>query len=151
MANHPRNVSPKGGPRSAAAAKGRAQGPKPVVGTAGALDSTQRGHARSEARRLRDRMGVTQRALSNMLSVSNRALANWEAGQDPGPAAKRAMTELDRLHRALCRIMQPGFVAAWLQSANDRFDGLAPIKLIEAGQTDRIWRMIWQQESGVAS
>ena len=39
-------------------------------------------------------------------------------------------------------------VVSWLKQANDAFDGLKPIEVIERGEIDRIWSMIFQLRSG---
>jgi hypothetical protein len=57
--------------------------------------------------------------------------------------------ELARLQRALERVMKADFVPHWLQEPNDAFAGLKPIEVVERGEIDRIWRMIYQLESGV--
>jgi hypothetical protein len=63
-----------------------------------------------------------------------------------------AMTEeFDRLRARLAQIMQPEFVAEWLLIPNDGFDGLKPLEVIERGEIDRLWDMIFYLESGVAS
>jgi hypothetical protein len=63
-----------------------------------------------------------------------------------------AMTEgFDRLRARLAKVMQPEFVAEWLLTPNDAFDGLKPLEVIERGEIDRLWDMIFYLESGVAS
>ncbi len=32
---------------------------------------------------------------------------------------------------------------------NEAFDGLKPIELIECGEVDRFWRMIWELKNGM--
>jgi hypothetical protein len=44
--------------------------------------------------------------------------------------------------------MQREFIAEWLQAPNDAFGGLKPIEVVERGEIDRIWRMIYVLESG---
>jgi hypothetical protein len=40
---------------------------------------------------------------------------------------------------------------AWLATPNEAFDGLKPLEVIERGEIDRLWNMIFHLESGVAS
>jgi hypothetical protein len=46
---------------------------------------------------------------------------------------------------------EPGFRAftsEWLTTPNEAFGDLKPIEVIERGEVDRIWRMIYYIESG---
>jgi hypothetical protein len=56
---------------------------------------------------------------------------------------------LQRLQRALANDINEDYVGEWLQSPNEAFSGPTPLEVIERGETDRIWRMIYQLESGV--
>ena len=59
--------------------------------------------------------------------------------------------ELGRLRKRLEEVMEPGQVAWWLDTPNDAFDGLKPLEVIERGEIDRLWNMIFYLESGIAS
>jgi hypothetical protein len=59
------------------------------------------------------------------------------------------MTEMQRLYQALANVMKPGFVGEWLQAPNDAFSGLKPLEVVERGEVDRLWRMIYALESGM--
>jgi hypothetical protein len=39
-------------------------------------------------------------------------------------------------------------IGPWLKEPNLAFDGSTPIQVIERGEIDRIWRMIYELESG---
>ena len=56
--------------------------------------------------------------------------------------------EMDRLRDVLCRVMQPDAVNDWLNSSNAAFDGSTPLQVVERGETDRLWRMLFDLESG---
>ena len=47
--------------------------------------------------------------------------------------------------------MAPEAIPQWLDAPNDAFDGLKPLEVIERGEIDRLWNMIFYLESGVAS
>ena len=47
--------------------------------------------------------------------------------------------------------MDADFIAPWLATPNDEFDGLKPLEVIERGEIDRLWDMIFYLESGIAS
>ncbi len=63
----------------------------------------------------------------------------------------RRLKELERLRLRLAQVMKPEFIAAWLSTPNDAFDGLKPLEVIERGEMDRLWEMIFYLESGIAS
>jgi len=39
-------------------------------------------------------------------------------------------------------------IGPWLKEPNPAFDGSTPVQVIERGETDRIWRMIYELQSG---
>ena len=56
--------------------------------------------------------------------------------------------EMDRLLDSLARLMKPKEVGQWLKQSNPAFDGSTPVQVIERGQIDRIWRILYYAESG---
>lgn len=61
------------------------------------------------------------------------------------------MSEIERLHEALAGVVRAEAIPKWLETPNPAFDGLKPVEVVERGQVDRLWRMIFYLESGVAS
>jgi hypothetical protein len=61
---------------------------------------------------------------------------------------KKALVEMDRLLDGLSRVMRPSDVGQWLRAPNQAFDGSTPLQLVERGEIDRIWRMLYDLESG---
>ena len=57
--------------------------------------------------------------------------------------------ELARLQRGLERVMKADLVPHWLQEPNGELAGLKPTEIVQRGEIDRIWRTIYQLESGV--
>ena len=57
-------------------------------------------------------------------------------------------SEMDRLLDALARLMDSKEVGKWLKEPNPAFDGSTPLQVIERGQSDRLWRMLYFVESG---
>src|SRR5438067_1946535 len=86
--------------------------------------------------------------LSRMTGFSARAVADWAAGKTPSTPAQRVFSEMDRLLDALSRLMKPRQVGRWLKEPNPAFEGSSPAQLIERGQSDRLWRMLYHLESG---
>ena len=74
---------------------------------------------------------------------------NWESGCTPDEAALRRLTEIDRLRSRLGQVMKPEFIHEWLSTPNEAFDGLKPLEVIERGEIDRLWDMLFYLESGV--
>ncbi len=94
------------------------------------------------------RYGLKQETLSRMTGFSLRSVAEWGSGKEPSAPAKRVITELNRLLDALAQHMLPKEVGQWLKEPNPAFDGSTPLQVIESGQIDRLWRMLYQIESG---
>jgi hypothetical protein len=42
-------------------------------------------------------------------------------------------------------------IPAWLDTPNQAFDGLKPLEVIERGEIERLWNLIFYPESGVTS
>ena len=92
--------------------------------------------------------GLRQETLSRMTGFSVRSVAEWSGGKEPSAPAKRAFMEMDRLLDALARLMDSKEVGKWLKEPNPAFDGSTPLQVIERGQSDRLWRMLYFVESG---
>jgi len=51
---------------------------------------------------------------------------------------------------ALKEVINKDVIGPWLTQPNDAFDGLKPVEVIERGEVDRIWQMIFFLRSGVS-
>jgi transcriptional regulator with XRE-family HTH domain len=100
---------------------------------------------------LRHRFGISQSKLARITGYSVRAIADWESGKVLSPAAKQKLTETDRLSKALSGLLPEKELNEWMSSPNPAFEGQTPIHIIERGETDRIWQMIFEIQAGVAS
>lgn len=100
-------------------------------------------------RALRERFGVNRKSFARMLGFSERALADWESGKPPSEAGLQRIREMTRLQKALAGVMRAEFIGTWLNAPNPGFRSLKPIEVIERGEIDRLWRMIYQLESGM--
>ena len=69
----------------------------------------------------------------------------------PVRASPRRAEEVDRLRARLTEVVAPGAISAWLDTPNEAFDGLKPLEVIERGEIDRLWNMIYYIDSGVPS
>jgi len=63
---------------------------------------------------------------------------------------QRRLTELRRVIQALSEVIQKEALGPWMTQPNEAFDGLKPIEVIERGEVDRIWQMIYYVRSGVS-
>jgi transcriptional regulator with XRE-family HTH domain len=100
---------------------------------------------------LRKKLGLSRKAFSRLTGYSERAIAGWEAGKMPDEPSLRRIKETQRFQDRLATLVQPTAIPGWLDTPNEAFDGLKPIEVIERGEIDRLWSMIYYLESGVAS
>jgi len=101
---------------------------------------------------VRKRLGVPRKTFSRILAVSERSLADVEKGSRPASeAVRRRATEVERLRQALAEVVDEGAIAEWLDTPNAAFDNLKPLEVIERGEIDRLWRMIYLLRSGEPS
>lgn len=98
--------------------------------------------------RIRARLGLNRETFARLVPMSTRNLASIEGGKQASPTILRRLEELRRVIRALSEVMKKEAVGNWLKRPNNAFDGLKPIEVIERGEIDRIWSMIFQLRSG---
>ncbi len=110
------------------------------------LDSTARGGRMLE---LRSRLGLSRDVFARLLPVSTRSLATIESGAKPRESLRRRMIELRRIVAALEEVMASETIGERMATPNDAFGRLMPLEVIERGEVDRIWLMIFLLRSGV--
>ncbi len=98
---------------------------------------------------LRSKLKLNREVFARMLSVSTRSLATIESGAKSSEAVRRGITELFRVVEALAEVIHPETIGEWITTPNYAFDGLKPLEVIERGEVDRIWQMIFLLRSGV--
>jgi len=113
-----------------------------------AVFSTHKTNGEFSVRSFCDSFGVTQHAFTRLTSFSPRAVAHWASGRTPSGSAQKRLTELTRLFDALSDVVEAKAIGEWLKRPNPAFDGSTPLQVIERGETDRIWRMIWELQTG---
>ena len=101
-----------------------------------------------DVRALCQRYSVRRDILPRLTGFSLRAVANWSQGQVPSAPAMKKLTELQRLFEALSQVVERKTIGPWLLKTNPAFDGSTPLQVIERGEGDRLWRMIYELESG---
>lgn len=98
---------------------------------------------------VRSKYGLKQVSMSRLLGISSRKLSELESqSRDPRPETKRRLSEVDRLHKALDEIMDAGDIAGWMEEPNEAFGGSTPLQLVERGEIDRLWQMIFAIRTG---
>ena len=91
---------------------------------------------------------MPQPMVSRLTGFSPRSVAKLSEGETPSSKQEKALVEMDRLLDGLSRVMEPAQIGHWLKLPNQAFDGSTPIQLVERGEIDRIWRMLYDLESG---
>ncbi len=104
--------------------------------------------ARDSKNTLRQRFGIRQTTEARLLGVSTKTASMLRSGKQPSPQVARRSTELNRLLHALAEIVKEDAVADWLETPSEVFDGLKPLELIERGEVDRIWQIVYALRSG---
>ena len=96
----------------------------------------------------RDTFHLPQPLLVRLTGFSPRSVTKWSQGETPSAKQEKALVEMDRLLDGLSRVMEPVQVGRWLKQPNTAFDGSTPLQVVERGEMDRIWRMLYNLESG---
>jgi hypothetical protein len=92
--------------------------------------------------------GMNYDMLARALSVSRRSVSLWLAGQEPERINRVRIKEFARLIAELRTIVKPEKLKDWWNKPVSNFGGSTPLQVLERGETDRIWRMIWEVREG---
>jgi len=112
------------------------------------VSATARRRAGVSVSALRGSLRVARRFFSRLTGYSPRAIADWENAEPLSRPSLLKMREIERLRAALCGILREEFIGTWLDTPNPAFEGLRPVEVIERGEVDRIWRMVYEVGSG---
>lgn len=100
-------------------------------------------------RRLRHDLGLSRADFGRLVGLSERSVTSWEAGAELKDASRRTIVEVGRLYAKLREsFATPERLSAWLKTPNKAFEGCQPLQVIERGEIDRLWRMVYFLESG---
>lgn len=66
----------------------------------------------------------------------------------PTDGSSRSGPCLSDLRVALAQIMDAGDIAGWMEEPNEAFGGSTPLQVVERGEIDRLWQMIYAVQSG---
>jgi DNA-binding transcriptional regulator YiaG len=92
--------------------------------------------------------GVNQDTFTRLTGFSPRAVAHWAQGRKPSTSTERRLAELRRLLNEMEAFVAKEDIGPWLRTPNPAFDGSTPLQVVERGEADRIWRMLYELESG---
>ncbi len=98
---------------------------------------------------LRDRLAMPRPMFGRIVNVSERTIAKVESSSDNADKLQRPYNEVYRLWEALSDVVDPECLGLWFQTPNESFDGLKPIEVIERGEIDRLWNMVFRLQSGM--
>jgi DNA-binding transcriptional regulator YiaG len=107
------------------------------------------GGAGTSAAALRSVLRLSRQDFARLTGFSVRKIADLEKGVATKASTDQRLAELSRLQQGLSGIMDAEFVGEWLRMPNDAFGGLKPMEVIERGEVDRLWRMIYLLEAGL--
>jgi hypothetical protein len=91
---------------------------------------------------------ISYDTLKRKTGFSLRAASNWSQGSKPSSSTAGHVTEIKRLFAVLENLVSPEAIGPWLKEPNPAFAGSTPLQVIERDETDRIWRMVYELESG---
>ncbi len=100
---------------------------------------------------LRAKLSLPRKIFSRLTGFSERAIAAWESGKPISEPGLRRMREIERFRDRLAEVVGAGAIPQWLETPNPAFEKLKPLEVIERGEIDRLWKMLFYLESGVAS
>lgn len=103
-----------------------------------------------QLKQVREVIHFTQAELAPLLRVSHRTLADLEGKKKTiGQREQKAFIELKRLVSSLSEIMPANEVGKWLKTPNEAFGGFKPLELLDRGEVDRIYEMIYVLKAGI--
>ncbi|OYP30405.1 hypothetical protein CGZ80_22380 [Rhodopirellula sp. MGV] len=103
----------------------------------------------ARALELRYQLGMARPVFGRIVNVAERTIAKVESGGEAADKLLRPYNEVYRLWAALCELVEPESLGQWFQLPNESFDGLKPIEVIERGEIDRLWDMVFELQSGM--
>ena len=97
----------------------------------------------------RSSLGVTRKVFARLTGFSERSIASWESGKELTATSRPQIVSMQRLYESLSRVIKPEFIAQWLEAPNESLKSFKPIEVIERGEIDRIWRLLYQLDAGI--
>jgi len=98
---------------------------------------------------LRDRLHLTREEFGRLVDVSVRTIAKVESENARAEGLRRVYLEVKRLCDSLAEVVDDANLGEWFFTPNKGFGGSKPIEIIERGEIDRLWGMVYRLRSGV--
>jgi DNA-binding XRE family transcriptional regulator len=98
---------------------------------------------------LRDRLNLNREAFGRLVNVSVRTIATVETTARPAVKLERTYNEMYQLAQALGEVVDPAALGNWFLTPNAALGGLKPLEIVERGDTDRLWDMVYRLRSGM--
>ena len=125
------------------------RGSRSATRRAGAVGKVKAVAEKNKAASLRLRLDMTRSKFARLLGRTERAVIDWESGKaDPQGLSQQRLRELERLTEALHGLFKPEGLGEWFDTPNPAFGSLKPIEVIERGESDRLWQMIFELRAG---
>lgn len=99
--------------------------------------------------KLRTALGWSRNLLAHVMSASDRAIVNWEAGDPISPVFAAKLREMQSVYNELKGLMKPEEIGPWLLTEMEEFDGRTPADLIRKGETGRLWASLFYLRTGM--
>lgn len=99
--------------------------------------------------KLREQLNMTRERFGRLVNVSARAIASAELKIQDVAKLKRPYAEVARLFHALSEVVEKEEIGPWFDTPNDAFGGLKPLEVVERGEIDRLWDMVYRLQSGM--
>ena len=100
---------------------------------------------------LRDRLQMKRALFGRVVNVSERTIAKVESSAILVEKIQRPYNEIFRLVNALSEVVDPDALGTWFTSPNDAFNELKPIEVVERGEIDLLWEMVFRLRSGIST
>jgi hypothetical protein len=98
---------------------------------------------------LRHLLDMTREHFGRLVGVSVRAIATVERGEGSVEKLRRPYAEVARLYEALSDVVEREAIGPWFETPNEAFAGLKPMEVIERGEIDRLWAIVYRLQSGM--
>jgi DNA-binding transcriptional regulator YiaG len=98
---------------------------------------------------LRTDLNWSRKNLAFVMNASERAIVNWEAGDQISPVYAAKLREIQSLVKELAQLMKPNEIGPWLLTEMEEFEGRTPAELISKGETGRVWASLFYLRSGM--
>lgn len=98
---------------------------------------------------LRQKLGMARELFGRLVDVSTRTIADVEANQKKVDKLRRNYIEVQRLCNVLGEVVDPTCLGEWFKTPNDALNGFKPIEIIERGEIDRLWDLVFRLRSGI--